>query len=47
VEKKHNPISNQSCFCEIKNEDYPIFPVFVPKGDLWEARGDQWNKNIP
>ncbi len=47
VEKKDIPINNIKNSCEIKNGYYLIFPMFVLEGDLWGARGDQRNKNIP
>jgi hypothetical protein len=47
VEKKHNRISNQKKFQEIKNGYYPIFPSLVLEGDFWGAKGIQRNRNIP
>lgn len=36
VKRNDNPINSQILFCKIKNGYYPIFLVFVLKGDLWE-----------
>jgi hypothetical protein len=47
MEKKHSPIKSQEIFYKIKNGYYPIFPLLVPKGDLWGVKGDQRNMNIP
>jgi hypothetical protein len=47
-EWKHNYINNQKNSCEIKNGYYPIFPLFVLEGDLWElgeTKGRIINKN--
>jgi len=45
--EKTQPHQHSNFFCEIKNGHYPIFPSFVPKGDLWGARGNQRNRKVP
>jgi hypothetical protein len=47
VEKKDRPIRSQKKFYESKNGYYPIFPSLVQEGDLWGAKEEQRNKNVP
>jgi hypothetical protein len=47
VEKKHNAISNQKISYKIKNGYYPIFPLFVPEGIIWELRVTKGIRTFP